>query len=107
MSAYRTILIGGLALLACAKATAHCVVGAWYFPATLTIDDSCVADELAFPTIASFKNGDDASTKQLDISAEFSKRITDNFGISVGTAWSQLSPAGASRLNGFQNPTPA
>jgi hypothetical protein len=37
----------------------------------------------SFPTIASFKNGDDPSTRQLDIAAEFSKRITDNFGISL------------------------
>jgi hypothetical protein len=97
------ILIVGLALLVAAEANAHCVVGARFFPATLTIDDPCVADELALPTIASFKNGDDPSTREIDISAEFSKRITDKFGISIGTDWTQLSPAGASRLNGFQN----
>jgi hypothetical protein len=55
------------------------------------------------PTIASFKNGDEPSTRQLDIAAEFSKRITDNFGISLATAWTQLSPSGASRVDGFQN----
>lgn len=103
MDARHRILIGGLALMAFAQANAHCVVGARFFPATLTIDDPCVADELAFPTIAGFKNGDAPSTRQLDISAEFSKRITDTFGISIGTAWSQLSPAGASRVDGFQN----
>jgi hypothetical protein len=97
------VLIVGLALVVVAEANAHCVVGARFFPATLTIDDPCVADELALPTIASFKNGDDPSTRELDISAEFSKRITDTFGISIGTAWSQLSPAGDSRLHGFQN----
>ena len=96
-------LTAGIALLALAEANAHCVVGARFFPATLTIDDPCVADELAFPTIASFKNGDDPSTRELDISAEFSKRITDNFGISIGSAWTQLSPAGTSRVDGFQN----
>ncbi len=97
------VLIAGLALAVAAQANAHCVVGARFFPATLTIDDPCVADELALPTIASFKNGDDPSTRELDISAEFSKRITDKFGISIGTDWTQLSPAGASRVNGFQN----
>ncbi len=96
-------LTAGIALLALAEANAHCVVGARFFPATLTIDDPCVADELAFPTIASFKNGDDPSTRELDISGEFSKRITDNFGISIGSAWTQLSPAGTSRVDGFQN----
>jgi hypothetical protein len=103
MKTARIVLIAGLTLAAITEATAHCVVGARFFPATLTIDDPCVADELALPTIASFKNGDDPSTRELDISAEFSKRITDSFGISIGTAWTQLSPAGASRLNGFQN----
>jgi hypothetical protein len=41
--------------------------------------------------------------REIDISAEFSKRISDKFGISIGTDWTQLSPAGASRVNGFQN----
>lgn len=71
--------------------------------ATLSIDDPCVADELSFPTIASFKNGDDPSTRQLDVAAEVSKRITDKFGLSIGTTWTQLSPSGESRINGFQN----
>ena len=96
-------LTAGIALLALAEASAHCVVGARFFPATLTIDDPCVADELAFPTIASFKNGDDPSTREFDISGEFSKRVTDNFGISIGSAWTQLTPAGTSRVDGFQN----
>jgi hypothetical protein len=103
MIKFQNVLVAGLALIATTEAIAHCVVGSRFFPATLTIDDPCVADELAFPTIASFKNGDDPSTRELDISAEFSKRITDNFGVSIGTAWTQLSPAGASRVNGFQN----
>ena len=103
MKACHGALIAGLALVVAVQANAHCVVGARFFPATLTIDDPCVADELALPTIASFKNGDDPSTRELDISAEFSKRITDKFGISIGTDWTQLSPAGASRVNGFQN----
>jgi hypothetical protein len=103
MKICRGILIAGLAPVVAAQANAHCVVGARFFPATLTIDDPCVADELALPTIASFKNGDDPSTREIDISAEFSKRISDKFGISIGTDWTQLSPAGASRVNGFQN----
>jgi len=82
---------------------AHCVVGARFFPATLSVDDPCVADELSLPTVASFKNGDDPSTRQLDVAAEFSKRITDSFGVSIATAWSQLAPPGASHINGFQN----
>ncbi len=103
MNAFHRILLAAFGLVAVSAAEAHCVVGARFFPATLSVDDPCVADELSFPTIASFKNGDDPSTRQLDIAAEFSKRITDRFGISLGTAWTQLSPSGASRVDGFQN----
>jgi hypothetical protein len=103
MKTCHSVLIAGLALSAVTEASAHCVVGARFFPATLSVDDPCVADELSLPTIASFKNGDDPSTRQLDIAAEFSKRITDKFGISIGTAWTQLSPAGEARVDGFQN----
>ncbi len=98
-----TAAMVALVLVAATETSAHCVVGARFFPATLSIDDPCVADELSFPTIASFKNGDDPSTRQLDIAAEVSKRITDKFGLSIGTTWTQLSPSGESRINGFQN----
>ena len=103
MKTCQGVLMAGLASLAFTEADAHCVVGARFFPATLSVDDPCVADELSLPTIAGFKNGDDPSTRELDIAAEFSKRITDKFGISLATAWTQLSPSGASRVDGFQN----
>ena len=41
-----------LALVPLCQADAHCVVGARFFPATLTVDDPCVADEMSLPTIA-------------------------------------------------------
>jgi len=91
------------AFLPFSTASAHCFVGGRFLPATLNVDDPCVADEFSFPTIASFKNGDDPSTRELDIAAEFSKRITENFGVSIATAWTQLSPSGEPRVNGFQN----
>jgi len=84
-------------------ANAHCVVGARFFPATLSVDDPCVADELSLPTVASFKHGDDPSAREVDISAEFSKRITDTFGVSIGSAWTRLSPPGAPSVTGSQN----
>jgi len=84
-------------------ALAHCYVGSRFFPATLNVDDPCVADELALPTISLFRNGDDPSARQLDISGEISKRITENFGISVGRAWTHLSPPGMRSVSGFQN----
>jgi hypothetical protein len=95
---------GLIALLASlTAASAHCVVGKRFFPATLSADDPCVADELSFPTVSSFKNGDVPAARQTDISAEFSKRITDNFGISVGSTWTRLNVPGGPNANGFQN----
>ena len=85
------------------SAYAHCIVGNRFFPATLKVDDPCVADELSFPTISSFSTGDQPAARQLDISGEFSKRITDDFGISVGSTWSRISAPGAPVAYGFQN----
>ena len=75
---FSRILCAALAGLALAplEAAAHCFVGARFLPATLTIDDPCVADELSLPTVARFNTGDDPSARQLDISGEYSKRIT-------------------------------
>ena len=98
---------GALALLTTClplgSAYAHCIVGNRFFPATLNVDDPCVADELSFPTISSFSTGDQPAARQLNISGELSKRITDDFGISVGSTWSRISEPGAPVAYGFQN----
>jgi len=84
-------------------AFAHCFVGARFLPATLNVDDPCVADELSLPTISRFRNGDDPSARQTDVSGEFSKRITDTFGVSIGSSWTNLHPPGGPNVSGFQN----
>jgi hypothetical protein len=99
----RTALAIVLALVPISPAFAHCFVGSRFFPATLVVDDPCVADELSLPTVSYFRNGDDPSARELDISAEYSKRITDTFGISVGSTWTHLSPPNAPAVSGFQN----
>src|SRR6195256_7022027 len=73
---------------------AHEIVGNRLFPATLGIDDPGVNDELSIPTVAVFKTGDDPSFRQRDISGEFSKRITDAFGVSFGVTHSPFSAPG-------------
>ena len=88
------------------NARAHEIVGNRFFPATLAIDDPGVNDELALPTISMSKTGDDPSFKQLDVSAEFAKRITEDFAISVAPTWSRLYAPGGMAMNGargFQN----
>jgi hypothetical protein len=92
-----------IAIVPTSTALAHCFVGARFFPATLNVDDPCVADELSLPTISRFKNGDDPSSTELDLSAEYSKRITDTVGISVGSTWIRLHPPGGPTVGGFDN----
>jgi hypothetical protein len=100
----RAAVPAALAMLACSSnAAAHCFVGARFFPATLVTDDPCVADELSLPTVSVFHNGDDPSAKEIDISAEYSKRITDTFGVSISPTWTHLAPPGGPNASGFQN----
>ena len=46
----------GLALGTVADVSAHGLIGQRFFPATLTIDDPFVADELSLPTVLHIKN---------------------------------------------------
>ena len=95
-----------IALVPLGEGVAHEIVGNRFFPATLTIDDPGVNDELAFPTVSSFKTGDDPSFRRRDISGEFSKRITEAFAVSFGSTYSHLGPPGGLTgmgANGFQN----
>src|SRR5713226_10441951 len=106
MSRYTTLsfaLASFIALASTSNALAHCFVGARFFPATLATDDPCVADEMSLPTIAIFKNGDDPSAREVDISVDVAKRITENFGISIGRTWTHIAPPGGPNVSGFQN----
>jgi hypothetical protein len=83
------------------NAFAHCFVGARFFPATLAIDDPCVADELSLPTVSWSRTADTPPATEWDVSAEISKRITEDFGISIGDTWTQLSQPGSPKMAGF------
>ena len=99
-------LCGVLAVLVTAAARSHEIVGNRMFPVTLAIDDPGVADEISLPTISAFKTGDDPSVKELDISGEFSKRITEDFGVSFSPTWTHISAPGGPNMtgaSGFQN----
>src|SRR5258705_14309 len=75
-----------LALAPLGGGVAHEIVGNRFFPATLGIEDPGANDELSLPTVSNFKTGDDPSFKKRDISAEFSKRITEAFAGPFGYA---------------------
>jgi hypothetical protein len=93
----------GLATFAASPAAAHCFVGSRFFPATLSVDDPCVADEMSLPTISSFKTGDIPANRELDISGEVSKRITEDFGVSIGRTYTRLWVPGGPNASGWQD----
>jgi hypothetical protein len=87
-------------------ASAHEIAGNRFFPATLAIDDPGVNDELAMPTVSVTKSGDQPPIKELDISGEYAKRLTEELAISVAPAWTHLYAPGGPNGNGasgFQN----
>jgi hypothetical protein len=99
--------LSGLALMLVplSEGAAHEIVGNRFFPATLTIDDPGINDELSLPTVDSFKTGDIPPVRQRDVSSEFSKRITEAFAVSFGSTYTFLGPTDptAAGANGFQN----
>jgi hypothetical protein len=84
-------------------AAAHGIVGDRFFPATIATDDPAVADELSLPTIDTFPTADDPSGRQVDISGEYSKRLTSRLGISFDGAWTEIKTPGAPNVTGLQN----
>ena len=92
-----------MTLLSFSYASAHCFVGARFFPATLATDDPCVADEMSLPTVAWFKTGDIPPGNEVDISVDISKRITEDFGVTIGDTWSQIRQPGNPTRAGFAN----
>lgn len=91
------------ALAFSSDASAHCFVGARFFPATLATDDPCVADEMSLPTVSWSKTGDIPPALEWDLSGELSKRITENFGVSIGDTWTQIRQPDGSVTAGFQD----
>jgi hypothetical protein len=89
------------ALLPVTHAFAHCFVGPRFLPATLAIDDPCVADELSLPTVSWSKTADMPPATEWDVSAELSKRITEDLGLSIGDGWSQIDHPGGPKMAGF------
>jgi hypothetical protein len=101
-----TALVACSTLLLAPGAFAHGVAGKRIFPTTLTLDDPAVSDEASFPTIQYQRHGtDDGGTpfRETDITAEYDKRITENFGIAVNYGYSMQNQIGQPSLYGFQN----
>ena len=52
---------------------------------------------MSLPTVAWFKTGDIPAGTEVDISVDISKRITEDFGVTIGDTWSQIRQPGSFR----------
>jgi hypothetical protein len=80
--------LAAAALLAASPAFAHTIVGNRVFPATVTIDDPGVNDELALPTFAYLPAGNPNGTPgpvSYTLGWEYAKTITADLGVSIGS----------------------
>jgi hypothetical protein len=75
------------------------------FISTLLIDDPDVADEAALPTFTFLPQPTDQGVTPAlyNVSFEFSKRITENFGLSIGSGYQWLHTPGTGTVSGWQN----
>ena len=95
----------GAALAAFAAANsgfAHGIIGNRFFPATVITDDPAVADELTLPIVAVARTADQPPSTETDISAEWDKRLSTNFGVAFDGQWTHLA-AWDGGVSGFQN----
>jgi len=80
------ILAGGMSLLADDPVLAHGFAGERFFPATILTDDPFVADEMSLPTVTFNPTASDGS-KETDTGFDIAKRITPDFGFTLGQDW--------------------
>lgn len=104
-------LLFGAAALALASTTAtpvfaHAICGNRVFPATLTMDDPGVSDELSLPTIQyqpiPAADGN-PSGRSVSYGFEFDKRITQDLGIGIDDGYVTQHGAGQNALHGWDN----
>ena len=82
------------------EAAGHGFAGQRFFPATILTDDPFVADELSLPTITRPPTGPDGS-QEIDFDIDLSKRITPDFGLTVGQGWTYLQQKGLPAATGL------
>jgi hypothetical protein len=88
------------------SADAHGFAGKRFFPATLAVDDPFVADELSLPALSyttAPATAEESRSRETSVRGEFSKRLTPDFGLSLGGGITHLDPADKPALTGFTN----
>lgn len=87
-------------------ASAHGLAGKRFFPTTLAVDDPFVSDELSLPLVSHIKepaSSEEPATVRTELSGDFAKRITPNFGFSLGGALLHLNIDEGPTTTGFDN----
>ncbi|GGF21915.1 hypothetical protein GCM10011611_29970 [Aliidongia dinghuensis] len=98
----------GLAILTAGPTAAHAhgIAGDRLFPATLSIDDPAVGDELSAPTFTyqpqSGSNGSPETTRY-GYGFEWDKTITKNLGVAINDGYSVIRQQGANSLYGWND----
>jgi len=82
------------------NAWAHGFAGERFFPATILTDDPFVADEISLPQVSLNPPAPDGS-QETDIQIDLSKRITPNFGFTIGDQWQRLRSPGLPTVGGL------
>jgi hypothetical protein len=87
-------------------AHAHGVIGKRFFPATLAVEDPFVADELSLPTFERRKlygSGDESASTESAFSIDYTKRITPDLALGIGTSYLRSAPHNGDARHGFDN----
>ena len=96
----RLALAMALMLPATATALAHGFAGQRFFPATILTDDPFVADEMSLPTLTRPPTGPDGA-QEYNVDVDLAKRITPNFGFTIGQGWKYLQPKDSPAATGL------
>jgi hypothetical protein len=99
------VALAGASLLRVEPVFAHGFAGPHMFISTLLIDDPNVADEASVPTFMWLPQPTDGGPASglYTLDFEFDKRITENFGFSLGDGYQWLRTPGAKTANGWEN----
>jgi len=87
-------------------ALAHGIAGDRLFPATLTIDDPAVGDELTVPTFVyqpQSGSGGSPATDSYNYGFEWDKTITEHLGVAINDGYSVIRQQGANSLYGWND----
>jgi hypothetical protein len=96
----RFVFAASLMITHASGAVAHGFAGDRFFPATILTPDPFIADEMSLPTATINPPAPDGS-REIDIGADLSKRLTPDFGLTLSHQWERLKSAGLPAVTGL------